>query len=169
MSKYIVPTKRAGDPTGKGLFQSIETALEAIRRRAYELFRSRGGAVENDLDDWFRAERELFEVPPSALSETDDAFVVTVAAPAFEAEQLQVAVDAGSVTIRGEAETKREKTHEKQIYSELTRKELFRRFSLPGEVDAGKARANFTDGYLKIVLPKIAKADSFTIETLVAA
>ncbi len=169
MNKHIVPTKNAGDPAGKGLFQSIETALESIQRRAYELFRSRGGTAENDLDDWFRAERELFEVPPSELTEAADAFVVTVAAPTFDADQLQVAVEAGCVTIRGEAEKRREKTGEKEIYSELTGKELFRRFSLPGKVDAGKARANLTDGYLKIVLPKIAKAESNTVETRVAA
>ena len=59
-----VPTRTAADPAGQGLFQSIESALASIRQRAYEIFRSRGEAPRNDLDDWFRAERELFEIPP---------------------------------------------------------------------------------------------------------
>jgi len=32
---------------------------EDIKRRAYELFVARGGAHGNDLEDWFRAEREF--------------------------------------------------------------------------------------------------------------
>ena len=42
MSKHIVPIKKADEPASQRLFQAIETALESIRRRAYELFRSRG-------------------------------------------------------------------------------------------------------------------------------
>jgi len=32
---------------------------EAIRQRAYERFRERGGEDGHDLDDWLEAEREL--------------------------------------------------------------------------------------------------------------
>ena len=32
---------------------------DAIRARAYELYRQRGGQHGHDWDDWFRAEREL--------------------------------------------------------------------------------------------------------------
>ena len=117
-----------------------------------------GGTPENDLDDWFRAERELFEVPPSELAENDAAFVVSVATPGFEADQLEVAVEPESVTIRGATERKRESTREKQIYSELTRKELFSRVALPGSIDTGKVEATLTDGLLKVTLPKATNA-----------
>jgi hypothetical protein len=32
---------------------------EDIRRRAFEIFKENGGTPHNELDDWFRAEREL--------------------------------------------------------------------------------------------------------------
>jgi DUF2934 family protein len=32
---------------------------EEIRKRAYELFEARGREEGHDLDDWFRAEKEL--------------------------------------------------------------------------------------------------------------
>jgi Protein of unknown function (DUF2934) len=35
---------------------------EAVARRAYEIYRERGGAHGQDLDDWVRAERELRSV-----------------------------------------------------------------------------------------------------------
>jgi hypothetical protein len=34
---------------------------EDIRLRAYELYQEDGGTSHNELDDWFRAERELNE------------------------------------------------------------------------------------------------------------
>jgi HSP20 family protein len=166
MTRHIVPARKAGDPAAKGLFESIDAALESIRRRAYELFRLRGSEAQNHLDDWFRAERELFEVPPSELTETGDAFVVTVAVPGYEADQLQVAIDDRSLTIQGQAEKRREKTGEKQIFSELTRKELFRRFTLPAAFDADKVRANLADERLKVTLPKMVEPSA--VETQAA-
>ena len=154
----MCPSRKRANQPARDSFKRIETALESIRRRAYELFRSRGGTPENDLDDWFRAERELFEVPPGELAENDAAFVVSVATPGFEADQLEVAVEPESVTIRGATERKRESTREKQIYSELTRKELFRRVALPGSIDTTKVKATLTDGLLKVTLPKATNA-----------
>jgi hypothetical protein len=38
-----------------------EVTDDAIRGRAYQLYEARGGEPGADLDDWFRAERELRE------------------------------------------------------------------------------------------------------------
>ena len=32
---------------------------EEIRRRAYDFYQMDGGSLNNELDDWFRAEKEL--------------------------------------------------------------------------------------------------------------
>ncbi|HEX5409733.1 MAG TPA: DUF2934 domain-containing protein [Gemmatimonadaceae bacterium] len=34
---------------------------DVVRRRAYELYLMRGGQQGNELDDWFRAEREVLQ------------------------------------------------------------------------------------------------------------
>jgi hypothetical protein len=36
---------------------------DAIARRAYEIYLSRGGAHGRNIDDWLQAERELQEAP----------------------------------------------------------------------------------------------------------
>jgi hypothetical protein len=41
---------------------------DAIERRAYELFLERGGQHGRDLDDWFRAEREILDAITSRAS-----------------------------------------------------------------------------------------------------
>ena len=38
---------------------AIEPSHEDIARRAYQLYEEHGGEHGHDLDDWFRAEREL--------------------------------------------------------------------------------------------------------------
>ena len=36
---------------------------DAIARRAYEIYMSRGGTHGHDIDDWLQAERELQQAP----------------------------------------------------------------------------------------------------------
>ena len=146
MSRHIVPIKKDGDPSGQSLFQTIENALQTIRDRAFELFRARGDSPRNDLDDWFRAERELFEVPDGELTETSDGFQVTIAAKGFHADRLGVAVDDSTVTIHG------------ATYAGDSGKGFFRRFTLPEKIDAGKVRANLSGGSLKVTLPRMTEA-----------
>lgn len=158
MSKHQVPIKQAGDPAGHGLFQKIEAALDSIRQRAYELFHARDGSPGEDLDDWFKAERELFEVPDGDIRETADAFVVSMNTPGFTAEQLDVAVESTCITICGEAE--------KKTGTEFRRKSLFRRFDLPRTIDTEKVKASLVAGHLTISMPKAGKA---TVSASIAA
>jgi hypothetical protein len=49
-----------GSPAHNGAHWSkIDTEIENIRTRAYELFLARGALHGNDLGDWLNAEREL--------------------------------------------------------------------------------------------------------------
>jgi HSP20 family molecular chaperone IbpA len=169
VSKRIVPTRKAGDPAATGLFQTIGTAIEAVRQRAHEIFRSKKEPSGNALDDWLQAERELFEIPPSELSESADDFTVTVSAPGFTAEQLDIAVDQTSVTIRGKAERSRQRQSQKCLFSEFSCKEIFRRFDLPAAIDSNKVKAHLTNGYLEITLPKKTKATPTRSTTVRAA
>jgi Protein of unknown function (DUF2934) len=42
---------------------AAEVTPDAIARRAYDLFLSRGATHGHDIDDWLEAERELEETP----------------------------------------------------------------------------------------------------------
>ena len=44
---------------------------DAVSRKAYEIYQSRGGDHGRDLDDWFEAEKQLrSSVPPKAPRKT---------------------------------------------------------------------------------------------------
>jgi len=46
---------------------------DVIRRRAYELYRQRGGQHGHDWDDWFRAEREFRQQRSRGKRESEQA------------------------------------------------------------------------------------------------
>ena len=73
-------------------------------------------------------------------------------------KDLDVSVSENSVTIKGETshETKEEKGD--YVRSELSRGTFSRMVSLPGTVDAEKAKATFKDGILELSLPKVEKS-----------
>jgi DUF2934 family protein len=77
MSRSMRPTSGATDshrlskpsPTS-GNGDSRRASDEAIARRAYEIYQSRGGMHGADLDDWLEAERQLRPGPRSVAGPT---------------------------------------------------------------------------------------------------
>jgi HSP20 family molecular chaperone IbpA len=54
------------------------------------LFQDRGSTLGRDLDDWFRAERDLVWTPPLDLIETETQFKLRLAASGYDASQIKV-------------------------------------------------------------------------------
>jgi len=86
--------------------------------------------------------------------ETDDAFVVSASLPGIKAEELDVHVEDGVLTVRGE--TKREEKVENARYHWQERwfGQFERSIRLPSHVDAGKVEATLKDGVLTVHVPK---------------
>jgi HSP20 family protein len=154
--KKAVITKSSGDAGSESLFGQMETSLQKIRSRAFELFQSRGSAGGDPLADWLNAERDLFLIPDNEFEEDAKEYSLRVMVPGFTAEQLSVAVEPNCVTIRGEAEQKSKKKKDGTETSEFSRSETFRRFELSSAIDTAAAEASLEDGVLKLTLPKIA-------------
>ncbi|MGH9883221.1 MAG: Hsp20 family protein [Pyrinomonadaceae bacterium] len=150
MEKHPVKVKST-PPT---LLEELENLRSRIAKRAFELFTDRGGRLGLELDDWFRAERELVSLPPIEIAETDKYVEVRVALPGFKSEEVEVFVEPRSVTIKGE---RKEETHteKKNVkYSDFRSGEVFRQFQLPSEAIPDEARAVLKDGILSLTLPK---------------
>ena len=89
------------------------------------------------------------------VREDDNAYTVVAEIPGARKEDIHVDVEASSVTLRAELkQEKAEKENEKVIYSERSYGMVSRSFSLPGEVDAQRAKAEYKDGVLRLTLPK---------------
>ena len=88
---------------------------------------------------------------------------VRAALPGVKKEDLDVTISNQSITIR--ASTREEKKEEgKYFRREISRGEYQRTVSLPEYVDEDNAKATFSDGILKITLPKTDKGKRKNIE-----
>jgi HSP20 family protein len=89
------------------------------------------------------------------MYETDDDVVVEASLPGFKPDEVDIAVEGNTLTVKGEHEEKREEEQEgKYHYRERRYGSFQRSVSLPADIKADQAEATFENGVLKLTLPK---------------
>jgi HSP20 family protein len=93
-------------------------------------------------------------MPPVDIVEEKDTIVLTAELPGFKEDQVEIQVENGVLTLRGER--KLEERTEGKNYHRVERSygQFVRSFTLPNNVDREGIRANFSDGLLQVELPK---------------
>jgi HSP20 family protein len=105
--------------------------------------------------------------PAVDIEEQEEEYLVSVDLPGLRREDVKVTVKDNVLFISGE---RRQERTEEQANYHLTERAYgcFRRaFTLPRTVDAGKIRANYTDGVLKVNVPKAEEAKQREINVAV--
>jgi HSP20 family protein len=93
------------------------------------------------------------------VSEKNGAYTVSAELPGVKKEDIHVNIDGAQVSIEAEVKREKEATQDERVlHSERVYGKVVRSFSLPQEVDEGKAEAKFRDGVLELTLPKKAAA-----------
>lgn len=95
--------------------------------------------------------------PAVDIREEPDRFVILADIPGVDPKDIEVTMEQGVLTIKGERESDKEEAHEGYRRVERVRGTFYRRFSLPDSADAGHIEAKGKDGVLEIVLPKLEK------------
>jgi HSP20 family protein len=96
--------------------------------------------------------------PALDISERKDAYLVTVELPGVEADDLDITMEDGLLTIQGERQFAHDSS-EQQFHRVERRYGAFRRsITLPAQVQAEQIEASFEDGVLQIVVPKAEEA-----------
>jgi len=93
-------------------------------------------------------------VPPVDIRETDEAIEIHAELPGFSAEDVDVTVENGVLTIRGERNLEEAREGETWHRIERAYGVFERAFQVPRNVDATKVKAQFTNGVLQLTLPK---------------
>jgi HSP20 family protein len=140
------------------LFDQAEEILNALTRRAYEIFDRNGRRLGHDLEHWLQAEREMLHPVPLNIVETLEAFEVKAEVPGFSEKELEIAVEQQRLTITGKREFSKEENVGKTVYAESSSDQLLRIVDLPADVEAGKVTATLKNGILQLTLPKVVKA-----------
>lgn len=94
---------------------------------------------------------------PIDVAETDDGYVVHAALPGITPDQVQIEAKGNTITIRGEAtQAAEQKLQNNQHYltHERRNERFYRAITLPDEINADKAQAQFENGILTLSLPR---------------
>ncbi len=92
--------------------------------------------------------------PAVDIKELPDKFVLIADIPGVKPEDIDVHMEAGVLTVKGEKES--EAKTEKDGYKRIERSygSFYRRFSLPDSADGDAISANYKHGVLEITIPK---------------
>jgi HSP20 family protein len=103
-------------------------------------------------------------VPAVDIKENDDNFVIMADIPGVKPEDIEVQMDNGMLTIKGQRET--ESKEEKDDYKRVERHfgSFYRRFSLPDTANPEQVVAESDHGVLKITIGKQVKHQPRRIE-----
>ena len=93
--------------------------------------------------------------PSIEVKDSDNEVLVTAEVPGMSEKDVELLLDNGSLTIRGEKKGERDE----RGYSERWYGRFERQIPLPSSVDEERCRADFRDGVLTIQLPKSAEAE----------
>ena len=104
---------------------------------------------------WAHAPGQAAQWPiPVDVVENGDALNVTATLPGVTPDDLEVVIEDGILTIKASANEEAESENGRFLVRERRTGAFRRAIRLPDEVDADKAESSYTDGLLRISLPK---------------
>jgi len=98
--------------------------------------------------------------PAVDIKEDEKAFTIHADVPGVDPKDIEVHMENGVLTIKGERES--EKRDEREGYKRIERAygSFYRRFSLPDSTDADNINAKSSNGVLEVTIPKMQKTEA---------
>ncbi|GGH29609.1 HSP20 family protein [Cribrihabitans marinus] len=93
--------------------------------------------------------------PAAEASGSDGSYDISMELPGVSESDIELTVENGVVTIRGEKKTETERKGDTWYFSERQYGAFRRSFRLPEDADGANASARMKDGVLKISVPKL--------------
>jgi HSP20 family protein len=125
------------------------TSLKRDMDRVFDRFFEGGWRDLPALGEW---------EPKVDLSESKDALVVKAEIPGVEQKDIEVSLQDGYLTIKGEKQEEKEQKEKQYHCVERSYGAFARTLRLPATVDASKVTATFKDGVVTVTMPKSAEA-----------
>ena len=126
--------------------------LNDFQKEINNMFRNRYGLTRRDDDDTQVVTSDW--VPAVDVKEDNDKFTILVDVPGVETGDIEVTMEKGVLSIRGERHTESEEEREGFKRIERSRGTFYRSFALPDTADAENIKAKGRNGVLEIVIPK---------------
>lgn len=106
-------------------------------------------------------------IPEVDIYETDDAIFVEMEVPGIKKKDLEIKIEDGILTIKGEKSSEKDNKSRNYHLYERSYGMFQRAFRLPDSIDTTKVKAKYEDGVLKIELPKKEEVKKETVSVKV--
>jgi len=101
---------------------------------------------------------EQNQFPKVDIAETENNFLITAELPGIDEKNVDITLDEGALTIKGEKKAESEDT-QGEFYSRERSYGVFQRsFEVPTIINQNKIEASFTNGVLTVRMPKTPEA-----------
>lgn len=105
--------------------------------------------------------------PAIDVYETKDSVVVETPLAGVDPKDVEVSVQNGVLTVKGEMKKESEVDDKNYYRKEVRAGSFYRQVALPAKVQEDKANAEFENGMLKVVVPKAPEVKAKTIKVAV--
>ncbi len=102
--------------------------------------------LRNRIADWF--------APAAEASAADNAYAIDLELPGVKVADIEVSVEGNSLTVKGEKHAERAEEGRTYFFSEREYGAFLRTFRLPPDADPDSVAADYSDGVLRLRIPK---------------
>ena len=156
--KTIVPAKPRKRPTSiiepyksSDLWMEFDKAFGRFRRDFENIMRPHERVIGHEFPSTTMWETSI---PSIDIEDRGNNFLVTVEAPGFNKEEIDINVCGDSVEVSGYKEAAQDEKTKEYVRKERMSESFYRTVNLPEEVKYEEVSADLKDGVLEIVLPK---------------
>ena len=110
--------------------------------------------LTDSIFNWRNEMNEGLRTPKVNIKETDEEFMVEMAAPGMKREDFHIELDNDILVISAEIQNENEDKNKSYTRREFSYETFRRSFHLPNSVEAEKIKAKYEDGLLKLEIPK---------------
>ena len=138
--------------------------LEEFQNRILSAFNPATSRRNNGQESLATAEW----MPVVDIAEDDKEYLITAELPEVKKDDVRVTVENGVLTLTGERKFEKEENNKRWHRVERSYGSFARSFTLPGDSDAAKVKAEFKEGLLKVHVAKSEAARPKQIEVKVS-
>ena len=102
--------------------------------------------------------------PAVDIKEEKDCFLIVADVPGVDPKDIEITMENGMLTVKGERRSERKDSNEKYKRAERRMDAFYRCFSLPDTADGERIEAKGANGVLEITIPKHEKVQPRRIE-----
>ena len=106
-------------------------------------------------DNFWGLNSKWNNVPAANVIEEDNNYELEIAAPGYEKKDFKIDLENNVLTISSQKEEKHEENSKDYSRREFATYSFSRSFTLPETVETGKIKANYENGILHVILPKV--------------